>query len=189
MLLLIAWSLAAASVALAVLMSFAGSMCTVPSFPWRKRLVALQLAGLAIAAAVWVWSEHGGWSALGPLVLVGAALLVALAPTTRRGSSLAAVTRTTGKRADGSTWFVDDEHNRRLCAQEVEQALAGERAGARPPGGAASWEVHWQQYEDRLRQWQQNGADYVARLRAQRAALAAQRAAAGAQSTTPNARQ
>lgn len=188
MLLLIAWLLAVAAVALAVLLSFAGSMCTVPSFPWRNRLVVLGLACLALAAAVWVWSEHGVWSALGPLVLVGFALLVALAPMTRRGSSLAAITRNTATRADGRTWFVDDEHNRRLTTLEVERALADEFAGAAPPGGAASWDAHWQQYEDGLQLWQQNGADYVARVRAQRAA-AGQRAATGSQATTPNARQ
>ena len=184
MLLLIAWLLAAAAVALAVLLSFAGSMCAVPRFPWRQRFVVLALAALAVAGAVQVWSEHRGWSAFGPLVLAAVALLVALAPTTRRGSSLAAVTRTTGKRADGSTWFVDDEHNRRLCAQEVERSLAAERAGAAPPAGAASWETHWRQYEDGLLQWQQNGTDYVARVRVQRAA-----AGSPARSTTPNARQ
>lgn len=187
--LLIAWLLAAASVALAVLLSFAGSMCAVPRFPWRQRLAVLGLAGFASAAAVWAWREHGVGAAIGPLVLVAFALLVALAPTTRRGSSLAAVTRTSAKRADGSTWFVDDEHNRRLTTQDVERALAAERAGAPPPGGAASWDAHWRQYEAGLMQWQQNGADYVARVRAQRAAAGTQRAAAGTHSTTPNARQ
>lgn len=184
MLLLIAWLLAPAALALAVLLSFAGSMCAVPRFPWRQRLAVLALAAGAVAGAVQVWCERGGWSAFGPLVLAALALLVALAPATRRGRSLALVTRTTGKRADGSTWFVDDEHNRRLCAQEVERSLAAERAGASPPAGAVSWQAHWRQYEDGLRQWQQNGADYVARVRAQRAA-----GGPLPQSAMPNARQ
>lgn len=184
MLPLIAWLAAAAVVALAVLVSFAGSMGTVPRFPWRQRLALLALASGAAAVAAWSWHERGVWSALGPLVLVAFAALVALAPATRRGSSLALVTRTTATRADGRTWFVDDEHNRRLTLQEVERALADERAGAAPPGGAASWDAHWEHYEAGLRQWQQNGADYVARVRAQRGAPGPV-----AQSATPNARQ
>lgn len=189
---LIAWLVAVAAAALAVLLSFAGSMGAVPRFPLRQRLLIGALAGLGVAAAAATGYEHGFWSALGPLLFAGFALLVVLAPTTRRGSSLAAVTRTTAKRPDGRTWYVDDAHNRRLCEQEIERALASERAGAPPPAGAASWEAHWRQYEDGLRQWQQNGADYVAKLRVLRAQTAPPtQPAQSAQpsSSTPNARQ
>lgn len=187
--LLIAWLVAVAAAALAVLLSFAGSMCAVPRFPVGQRLAIGALAALGVAAAVAAGYEHGFWWALGPLLFAAFALLVAIAPITRRGSSLADVTRTTATRPDGSTWFVDDAHNRRLCEQEIERGLASERAGAPPPGGAASWDAHWRQYEDGLRQWQQNGAEYVARLRALRAQSAPPTGSAQPSSTTPNARQ
>lgn len=186
-----AWLVAGVGAALGWLLSFAGSMCAAPRFPTRQRFVVAGISGLALALAVGACAEpdSAGWWALGPGLLASFGLLVALQPTTRRGSALAAATRTTVRGPDGTLWFADDAHNLRLTELEVARSLVAERAGDGPPGGAASWQAHWAQYENGLRQWQQNPERYLAVLHAHRAGDAASGAGERPQTSSPNARQ
>lgn len=187
----LAWLVAGAGAALGWLLSFAGSMCAAPRFPARQRFVVAGLSGLALALAVGAWAaaDSAGWWALGPGLLAVFGLLVAIQPTTRRGSALAAATRTTVRAPDGTLWFADDAHNLRLTELEVARSLAAERAGQGPPGGSASWEAHWAQYEDGLRRWQQNPERHLAVLRAHRGDDAARGDGTRTQADSPNARQ
>lgn len=187
----LAWLVAGAGAALGWLLSFAGSMCAAPRFPARQRFVVAAISGLALALAVAATAapDPAGWWAFGPGLLASFGLLVAIQPTTRRGSALAAATRTTVRGPDGALMFADDAHNLRLTELEVERSLAAQRAGNGPPRGAASWEAHWAEYEDGLRHWQRNPERHLAVVRAHRSADAARGDDARTQAGSPNARQ
>jgi hypothetical protein len=68
----------------------------------------------------------------------------------------------TGKKADGSTYFLDSSRNWQFAVPLYQVEVKHELQGVAPPGNKASWADYWQYHFIHLRAHQENPEKYVA---------------------------
>ena len=169
----LAWICAAVGLGLACLISLAAAMKTAPRrTPGETLTSAFLPAVAALLSACLLWrcwplvGVAGFVTHLGPAVLAVLGLLVALAPMTRRGSSL--FVHETRTLSDGRKVIADSPRNWRHDEPACRQTALAETAGGAPPGGAPDWPSYWYDLLARARQFHENPVRYaelVARVR------------------------
>lgn len=162
----LAWLLGVLGVALACLLSFAAAMKTVPAQTRRERAVAATLPlltsalGLVVVAVCWPWQGPLAWiTHLGPFVLATLGLMLALAPSSRRGSSL--FEHDVRRLPDGRALIADSPRNWRYDEIACRRTAELEAQGTAPPGGAADWPSYWRDLLARADQFHENPRRYA----------------------------